>query len=92
MENWVVRSLGLVLAGTFIGLGVNWFVFVPVGRPDAAEVTLVLNALTILVAGGIALLVDSPRVASARKVSFGVFGGSLIAFGLIFFTPLGEAA
>ena len=87
----VGRSLALLIAGTLIGLAVSWFVYVPAGRPDVAEITFGLNVLTIAVAATIALFVDSPRFATARKVSLGVSVGSVIAFGLIFLTPLAEA-
>lgn len=87
----VGRGLALVIAGTLIGLAVSWFIFVPAGRPDAAEITLALNVLTIGVAATIALFMDSPRFATARKVSLGVSVGSVIAFGLIFLTPLADA-
>ena len=84
------RGVALVILGTLIGLAVSWFVYVPAGRPDAAEVTLGLGVLTIGVAATLAWLLGSPRFASVRKVVFGVAVGSMIAFGLIFFTPLAE--
>ena len=77
------------MIGMVLGFGLM-LLYVPMGSPDAAEITFTFGLLTIVAGLGVGLPLGrnaDPRVAKTGDAVLGVGLGAAIGFLLVFFTP-----